>query len=209
MRWWGKLKWIDGVLVLGLVLIMVGLGLAWRDVSEGERVEVIKDGGSRQTRLQEVKGSIKQDLGDIERESKVVIDIGGEVMKAGVYELTSGSRVIDILVKAGGLSEEADRDWVEINLNKAEMLRDGQKIYIPNKKITNNQFSNEQTTEMVSLNNASSKELEELPGIGPSLAGRIIDYREENGGFRDVNEIKLVSGIGEKMFEKIKDKITL
>lgn len=209
MRWWGKLKWIDGVLVLGLVLIMVGLGLAWRDVSEGESVEVIKDGGSRQTRLQEVKGSIKQDLGDIERESKVVIDIGGEVMKAGVYELTSGSRVIDILVKAGGLSEEADRDWVEINLNKAEMLRDGQKIYIPNKKITNNQFSNEQTTEMVSLNNASSKELEELPGIGPSLAGRIIDYREENGGFRDVNEIKLVSGIGEKMFEKIKDKITL
>ena len=197
------------MLVLGLVLIMVGLGLAWRDVSEGERVEVIKDGGSRQTRLQEVKGSIKQDLGDIERESKVVIDIGGEVMKAGVYELTSGSRVIDILVKAGGLSEEADRDWVEINLNKAEMLRDGQKIYIPNKKITNNQFSNEQTTEMVSLNNASSKELEELPGIGPSLAGRIIDYREENGGFRDVNEIKLVSGIGEKMFEKIKDKITL
>lgn len=194
--------------MLGLVLIVVGLGLAWRDVNREENVEIIQNSDK-------IKGSTNEDLSDTKGESKVVIDIGGEVVKPGVYELVGGSRIIDVLVKAGGLSEEADRDWVEVNLNRAEILRDGQKIYIPNKsEALGGSFVSLRETQddgsgMVSLNNASSKELEELPGIGPSLAGRIIDYREENGGFRDVNEIKLVSGIGEKMFEKIKDKITL
>lgn len=106
--------------MLGLVLIVVGLGLAWRDVNREENVEIIQNSDK-------IKGSTNEDLSDTKGESKVVIDIGGEVVKPGVYELVGGSRIIDVLVKAGGLSEEADRDWVEVNLNRAEILGDGQK----------------------------------------------------------------------------------
>ena len=61
----------------------------------------------------------------------------------------------------------------------------------------------------ININTATAEELDKLPGIGPAIAGRIIDYRNKNGGFMNVAEIKLVSGIGEKLFEKIKDKISL
>ena len=69
--------------------------------------------------------------------------------------------------------------------------------------------SNQTISNMINLNTASQGELEELPGIGPAMAGRIIEYREANSGFRNVEEVKLVKGIGDKLFEKMKDKISI
>lgn len=201
-----KIKWTDGLLIAGLLMIAVGLGMS---INQGrEKVEIEK---KDELTLQK----------DVQGNNKVMIDIGGEVMNPGVYELPLGARINDALIVAGGLGSEADREWVEGNLNRAETVKDGMKIVIPKKGetlgITNNQIpitkqttiTNESITKLININTATKEELESLPGIGPSLAQRIIDYREENGGFRDINEIKLVSGIGEKMYEKIKEFIRI
>jgi len=139
---------------------------------------------------------------------RILVDVGGAVEKAGVCELEAGARIRDALVAVGGLSAEADRKWVEKNLNQAGEIWDGMKIYVP--KMNEVLGSSDQVRgEKINLNTASQKELEELPGIGPAMAGRIIDYREANSGFRSVEEVKLVKGIGDKLFEKMKDRISI
>lgn len=147
---------------------------------------------------------------------EVVIDVGGEVTKPGVYKLAPGSRVNDALIVAGGLAEKADRIWVEEKLNKADVLKDGQKIFVP-KIITETEKTKLTLTQggygnppiLISLNSGTAEEFDKLPGVGPAMAAKIIDYRGKNSGFKNVAELKLVSGIGEKMFENVKDLISL
>ena len=150
---------------------------------------------------------------DLQSNVKVAIDVGGEVINPGVYSLDKESRINDALAAAGGLSAKADRDWVEKNLNKAEKLADGQKIYIPKvgEEIKTNQVLGSNTTEtkIVRINSATAEQLDTLIGIGPAMAQRIIDYRTKNGGFKNIEELKLVSGIGDKLFEKIKNEVAL
>ena len=121
-----------------------------------------------------------------------MFDISGEVLKPGVYGLAAGSRVSEALVVAGGLAVNADREWVELNINRAKKIGDGEKIYIP-KKIRNEELGirNEKSTEIqktiqilgvqsggiININTAEVSELDKLEGIGPALAQRIIDYR--------------------------------
>lgn len=198
----------DVCLVVGLSLMIGGLALMIKESKfGGDEVELIRNEG----------------IGDSQVYTKITIDISGEVINSGVYEFEKGARVIDVLKKCGGLSAEADRDWVEVNINKARIVRDGEKIYIPkigevlgeskisNSKIKTNSniLNSNNQNKLINLNTASLEELDKLPGIGPALAGRIIDYRDDNNGFVSVEEIKLVSGIGDKMYEEIKDLIAL
>lgn len=187
-----KLKIVDGFLVLGFLLVILGIGMNFREqFLGGEKVEI-------------VKAEVNQN--DVQVSNKVVIDIGGEVINPGVYEMENEARVDDVLVKAGGLSVDADRDWVEKNLNKAEKVYDGEKIYIPKKGEV---LASVDGGGVIHLNSATVEELDKLDGVGPSIAQKIIDYRTKMGGFKTVEEIKLVPGIGDKMFEKIKDEIQL
>lgn len=148
------------------------------------------------------------------KESKVVVHISGAVKNPGVYEFSIGRepRIKDLIAKAGGLSENADIVLVEDRLNLARRLIDGEKVVIPEKtKVLGEQnlstINNQQL--LININTATQAELETLPGIGPSFARKIIEYRENNNGFMNINELKAVSGVGEKTFEKIKDKIIL
>jgi competence protein ComEA len=197
-----KLKIVDGLLVLGFLLVILGIGMNFKDqfLVENEKVKV---------ESKNISPVIKN---DVQVDSEVVIDISGEVMRTGVYRLKNGSRIDDVLIIAGGLNAKADRDWVDKNLNRAEKVYDGQKIYIPKvgENVEKSQFpiSNVQS-KIIRINSASLEELDKLDGVGPAIAQRIIDYRMENGGFKSVEEIKLVPGIGDKMFEKIKDEIQL
>ncbi len=150
---------------------------------------------------------------------KIYIHITGEVKKPGVVQLNLGDRIIDAIEKAGGETKQADLSQV----NLAYKVEDGQKIYIPNKneKISeyiwsgngdNNGDSNLNNKEQkeenkVNINTASQSELDGLPGIGPALAQRIIDFREENGEFKSIEDIQNVKGIGNSKFEDIKEDI--
>lgn len=161
---------------------------------------------------------------------KIIVHISGAVQNEGIVELESGSRVADAIEKAGGLKENAYMD--EINL--AYQLEDGEKIHIPTieeQKEKENQESkveNESATgsdgttsrssnssinngsqTKININTATEEELDTLPGIGPSTATKILDYRKEKGKFKTIEEIKEVSGIGESKYEKIKDRITV
>ncbi len=192
-----KWKWQDGLLAAGLALITVGIGFNLRESLNDEKPEMVKAKISPTVTIETVKW--------------VMIDVEGEVVNPGVYKLNKTDRIQEALIAAGGLSAEADREWVAKNINRAEMVSEGLKVYIPRKGDTLGaavQISKE-TTGIVNINNADSEQLETLPGIGPAMAARIIDYRKNNGGFKDINELKMVSGIGDKMYEKIKDLVQI
>ena len=148
----------------------------------------------------------------IENET-IKVYVTGEVKNQGVIELEKGSRIVDAIEKAGGQTEEANLK----NVNLAYELEDGQKIYIPNKSEENtNEITDDGITgidskenDTININKADEKELQELNGIGESLASSIIKYREENGKFKNIEDIKNISGIGDAKFEKMKDYISV
>ena len=144
----------------------------------------------------------------------IYIDLSGAVERPGLYHLSSDSRVNDLLVAAGGLSVDANRDWVSKSINLAQKLTDGVKIYIPS--MNNNgqsSFDNNSIAgaaqSMININLVSQSELERLPKIGPATAQKIISYRSKNGPFSKKEDIILVSGIGDKTYEELKDLITV
>lgn len=148
----------------------------------------------------------------IKEEAKkvIVVHIIGEINKPGIVELEEGARVIDAIKKAGGTTEKAD--LAQINL--AYILKDGQKIYIPNtedndKKIEYNtaNIENNIKEEKININTADEDELQRLPGVGASTAAKIIKYREENGSFRRIEDIQNVKGIGEAKYNDLKEQI--
>ncbi|MDA7026872.1 helix-hairpin-helix domain-containing protein [Bacillus sp. CLL-7-23] len=146
---------------------------------------------------------------------EVVIDLKGAVKHPGVYQMKAGDRVHQLLKKAGGTVKKAD----EQQINLAAVLQDGMVVYIPSKgeKAVQAQTeatasvkeSEEEQTEVVNINNASSKELQSIPGVGPSKADAIVAYREENGSFQKIEDITNVTGIGEKSFEKMKSSLSV
>lgn len=141
--------------------------------------------------------------------------VTGAVVHPDVYLLEAGSIVRDAVVAAGGATAEADLN----RINLAQQVYDQQQIHIPKVGEENpplpsppasltSASDSVQPAGKVNINTATAEELDTLPGIGPALAQRIIEYRQTNGPFQSIEEIKNVSGIGDKLFEKLKDLIT-
>ena len=189
-----------------------------------------------QENVDENKEELKKEQVIEEKENKdnMYIYITGEVNEPGVYILKEGSRISDAINIAGGTTQNANLD----KINLVYLLKDGMKINIPNNLdlknnpnyiyITmssgdekndsdlinkddniNNNSNNVSTfkVSMVNINTATQTELETLPGIGPSLALKIINYRKENGKFENIEELKNVSGIGDNKYDEIKEYI--
>ena len=143
---------------------------------------------------------------------RIFVDIGGEVNHPMLAELDDGCRVEDAIEAAGGLTADADLS----SINRAAFVNDGDKIYIPSVDETDfaggtqsqPSLSPGSGTGKVNINTADAQELQTLTGIGPVTADKIVSYRESNGRFANIEDIKKVSGIGEKTFEKFKDSIT-
>lgn len=138
----------------------------------------------------------------------VYVDIGGEVKNPMLLQLPSGSRIDDAIKAAGGLTDKADLS----NVNRAQLLEDGQKILIPTLGDTASaeeaqKISDAQKDVKVNINTANDDELRTLDGVGPATAEKIINHREKNGRFKSIEDIMDVSGIGEKTFERLKDDI--
>lgn len=171
-------------------------------------------------------------------ETTIQVDVKGAVKHPGVYEVSEHSRVQDAIKKSGGFLENADTSTINLSkLLKDEMViliytkeeieafktleqreqKTDQTCICPKIEnnacmkdaVTNYQQNNVKETKQVSLNHGTVADFETLPGIGPSKANAIVIYRSEHGGFQSIEDLKLVSGIGEATFEKIKAYLTL
>jgi competence protein ComEA len=144
-------------------------------------------------------------------EKPIIVYITGAVPRPGVYALPKEARIQDAISAAGGFLAESDKSQI----NLAALLEDGQQLDIPYIEGASPVIGTAvpavetSTTELIDINTASGDELESLPGIGPTTAQKIIDYREANGPFLSTEDIINVSGIGPGTYERIKDLITV
>ena len=171
-----------------------------------------------------------------EKSKKIIVHISGAVKQEGVVELEENSRIANAIEKVGGLKENAEireinlayklEDGMKIyiptkeeikNKESQEVNQENEHVYGGTKE-NSSQVSNLQKNsesketirnKKVNINKASQEELDSLPGIGPSTADKILEYRKQNGNFKSIEDIKEVSGIGESKFEKIRDMITV
>lgn len=145
---------------------------------------------------------------------EIFVDIDGAVNKPGVYKVSEGTRLFQVIELAGGLTDDASTQ----SLNRAEAVYDGQKITVYSSDTEG--YSQDDmgggvpaekgiTGGKVNINTADSVTLKTIPGIGPSKAARIIEYRESQGRFKKIDDIKNVTGIGDMTFENIKGYITV
>jgi competence protein ComEA len=149
----------------------------------------------------------------------VVVDVAGKVKHSGVVELPAGSRVIDALKAAGGVTGHGDTS----GLNLAEVLIDGTQILVPSVRATDQASSSlpgapaadgstapsAGSGDLVSINSATAEELETLPGIGPVLAAAIVQWRSDNRGFQSIEQLQEVSGIGPATFADLAPLVRL
>lgn len=207
-----KHHWLP--LSLGLFgLIFLGYGLIALLSSSNSSNEIIFEPGADSRSLDPPSNQDKV--------SEIVVDVEGAVLKPGVYTLAANSRLSDGLIAAGGLSSDADRDWIAKNLNFAVKLGDGAKIYVPRvgedtkgiaplrppEADSAGQAGSTGTTDnsQININTASKEILDSLPGIGPVTAQKIINGRP----YSSVDELLSRKIVGSKVFEQIKDKITV
>ena len=179
-------------LLLGIILLGLGfLGFKLFTFDSGPRVEILGEAQEETT----AEGG------------KITVEASGEVIKPGVYELPEGSRVNDLLVTAGGLSAMADRDWVTKNLNLAQKLADGTKIYVPNKsiRVEDPASGGVKQGSKININAASESELDRLWGVGPATAQKIISGRP----YLRIEELLEKKIVKSNVWEAIKDKISL
>lgn len=173
---------------------------------------VFKGGSEEDIKIEDTSEGFERTSEQEEKNIKMLfVDIGGEVKEPKLVELPEGSRIEDAISAAGGLTDKADTE----KINRAAFVSDGEKILIPSEsdddepEIWGGTGADEYSDGKVNINTADSSRLQELNGVGPVTAEKIISYREENGGFSSIEDIKNVSGIGDKTFEKFKEDITV
>lgn len=207
-RLWERMKEYRLFIFL-LLLTLVGGSYLYFFQSEEEMVLPLDEEHDIRENIDKEQGNQNPAVQDVK---KIMVDVKGAIKSPGVYELDEGMRVNDAIRVAGGLNEDADVTRV----NLAAFLVDGQVVYIPTVNeeesvwlnLSNSgedpTLANSQGNDsLVNVNTATLEELDALPGIGPSKAKAIIEYREEHGPFTDVKQLGEVSGIGEKTLEKL------
>lgn len=198
----GLSRQVQQALAFLLLVLAFGMGVMysrWQQAPEEEAVFLLETVETKEATLDK-----EEPLPELK------VHVAGAVLRPGVYSFQDKSRVEDVLVVAQPLPE-ADLDA----LNLAAYLRDEQRIYVPYREsggggTGRSPIKNEPVGEpgKVNINTADLEELMTLPGIGPALAQRIVDYRNTQGSFRSLEELKNVSGIGDKIYQNIEHLIT-
>lgn len=186
------------LLVLLLMLAAIAVGTVYGSYMQ-EKAVVLEDAAS------EEKSPV----------NTITVYVTGAVNKPGMVTVKEGDRVGDAVNTCGGLLPTADPE----HINMAKVLKDGEQVKVPEKKTDAGKDKGRQAdgkkdkaagnSGQVNINTADEKELDTLPGIGPAMAKRIIEYRESEGNFQRIEDIKKIKGIGEAKFAKIKDKISI
>lgn len=206
-----------------IILLFIGitgslfLSKKWKDISAkkmnflAEKKElIVEDEEAESNKTLSDEKSLEEEKSELTMEkSSVFVHVCGAVKFESVYELKEGDRVVDAIKAAGGFLETASTD----DINQAELLSDGIRIYIPFKEEDgsrqNEEMKASNSASKVNLNSADKERLMTLPGVGESRALSIIQYRKENGRFKDIKDIMKINGIKENLFNKIKDNITV
>ena len=186
------------LLVLFLMIAAIAVGTLYGSYMQ-EKAVVLEDAAS------EEKSSV----------NTITVYVTGAVNKPGMVTVKEGARVGDAVNICGGLLPTADSE----HINMAKTLKDGEQVKVPEKKggadkekgrqVGGKKEMAAENAGQVNINTADEKELDTLPGIGPAMAKRIIEYRETEGSFQQIEDIKKIKGIGEAKFAKIKDKISI
>ena len=215
-----KKKIVIGI-ILGIIIVIGGVVYYILQNNEGEYFNY--DENFDEENIEADNSIVNIDDMEIENKPQIMVHIAGQIVNPGVISLSEGARIIDAINAAGGTTEEADLSRV----NLAYILEDAQKIYIPSIKekenegyaidksqsiaIVTSESSTEETsttqTLTININTANEAELQKIPGIGQSIASKIVAYRKENGKFKTIEEIKKGSGIGENKYNSIKNYI--
>lgn len=132
---------------------------------------------------------------------KLTVHVAGAVRRPGLYRLTEGRRVADAVVRAGGATASADTAAI----NLAAPLADGMQVLVPSRVAG---AAGKAAAGRVSLSSATVAELDELPGVGPVTAQKIVDYRAQHGGFRSVDDLDAIPGIGPARIEQLRDLVS-
>lgn len=208
---------VIGIIIIAVIIFIV---LNIGKVTEFNKEE--KENTTINASIEESKNDIEEkEIKENKEETKemgtgIFVHIDGWIQNPGVYEIKENDRVNTIIEKAGGLKEGASIK----SINLAARLSDGDKIYIPNrekeKQIETTEVKGNNTgtvkitkNSKININKASISELKQITGIGESTANKIIDYRDNVGKFKKIEDIKEVKGIGDSKYESIKDKITI
>ncbi|AEJ24869.1 helix-hairpin-helix domain-containing protein [Streptococcus equi] len=203
---------VTGVLSVGLLLVL-WIALTGKEKAREESAPFPDHSQVQQSEKPAQLEASEQEMAAAE---DIVVDIKGAVHKEGVYKLAKGSRITDLIELAGGLTDQADKNAI----NLAEKLSDEKVVYVA--KLGENisvikgssaeaqsASADHQKPEKVHLNRASLADLQSIPGIGAKRAQDIIDVRESLGGFKSLEDLRKVSGIGAKTLEKLKHEISL
>lgn len=205
MEWMKEHK---GYVLIGLILVICILYYYFSTAGQAQLPE------QEDTWTLEEEPPLEESPKEQEAE-EIMVDVKGEVASPGVYKVEMGERVVDVIEKAGGLTEAANTSVI----NFALRVSDEMVVYIPAKgeavEVAGDVHSVDASqggspkSNKINLNKATQAELETLPGIGPAKSQLIIEYRDENGSFKTIEDIMTISGFGEKTFEKLKDLITV
>lgn len=157
---------------------------------------------------EEIQDNLSGASSSIQEQEICFVYLCGAVKNPDVYAVKNGARIYEVVKKAGGFSKDADQTAI----NLAELVFDGQQIYIPTKeeigeRILNSKEQSLDNTGKINLNTATKEQLMTLPGVGGAKADAILEYREEHGKFRNIEELKEIRGIKDRIFQKMQDKI--
>ena len=205
---------IIAIFVLGVVFLASSLFLYYKNKSKVFKDEYMNNiYAESESENETVNSSVNVSSTNLDTENQkkslIIVEIKGEVKNPDVYEIEEGSIIRDLINLAGGLTSEANTDGI----NRAEKLRGNQLIVIPNKSdissgsVINQNASTTNNSSVININTAPLEELKKITGVGDVKAQSIIDYRDKNGGFKSIEELKNIDGIGSKTFEKIKDQV--
>ena len=218
-----KNKKIIGLVIITIIIFIVSIFLYKQKSSNAFKEEYMTEIFDEESNdNMEYTETLEEDTTIINEDSidrnKIIVEIKGEVAKPDVYQLEEGSIIKDLIDMAGGVTEEADLS----RINRAEELLNHELIIIGNindetessvvqnnSTYSSNGNNSDKVSTLININTADLEQLKEITGIGNIKAQSIIDYREANGGFKSLEELKNVDGIGDKTFEKIKEQITL
>lgn len=211
-----KIKQYKLALVIALIgVVIAGFMMLQREQKQENNIQQLMEqkSYSSSSKTEKSKQRSENDQGD-KNEGMVTVDVKGAVKKPGVYQLKSSSRVYDALVKAGGMTDEADLK----SINQAQKLVDEAVVYVAKVgenvvDVTTNTSASTATSQakagLVNLNTATEADFQTISGIGQKRAQDIIAYREANGKFNSVDDLKNVTGIGAKTLEKLKEYVTV